>query len=619
MEVPPSPVVRRADASSDVSVDGSSPDASVVDAARADASEAAVADSAVDAPEVPPVEVCNGLDDDGDGTFDEGSCPESYACANAARCTCATWWTRCANACIDTATSAANCGACGNACAAGRLCVAGECATQCGESATIQRCGSQCVNVQTNPLHCGGCGLRCDAPLRCVAGACVATPVVPFEGARVGARTPTFRWSAGAGTVEVCAERACTRVVASVTGDGRAQLGTSLAPGVWYWRVRTAAGSASRVVGFRVDARTAPRNGLLAPGTDLNGDGLDDLLVTEGTRSVLLFPGARGRLAALPTRRFTLGAETVDDVSLRAMGDPDRNGVCDVSVLRGASARLWGGIGDARVTLEGVTPTRRDLPVFDFDLDGASDWLVLDGTSPTIQFTRDVMPVDAPFTRAGYTGRSETLAVVGDVNGDDALDVALGAPDVFPPRVYVLLAGSATTARSVTLPLPPRTTGFGASVAPAGDLNGDGYADLLVALRPWGSAVYLGGPDTLTLLRVLRAPDDGDLLASAAGDVDGDGFYDLAVLPRGTDAVLLYRGAPGGLVDAPYPVEGIGWRYVESLTAAGDLDGDGYDDLAATAPSQGIVYAVYGHRSTPWTRADTLRGDAAAEFGRLAL
>jgi hypothetical protein len=91
--------------------------------------------------------------------------------------------TACAGFCVDTATDAAHCGACGAACAAGESCVGGICqAAAAPQAATCPAgetdCGGVCVNTQTDFGNCGGCGAACAAGNECVAGVCQA-PVAP--------------------------------------------------------------------------------------------------------------------------------------------------------------------------------------------------------------------------------------------------------------------------------------------------------------------------------------------------------------------------------------------------------------------------------------------------------
>lgn len=76
----------------------------------------------------------------------------------------------CRGVCVDTTTSATDCGACGNACGVGESCVASECAATCAPPTTT--CGGTCVDTATSAAHCGACDAPCGAGIACVAGAC---------------------------------------------------------------------------------------------------------------------------------------------------------------------------------------------------------------------------------------------------------------------------------------------------------------------------------------------------------------------------------------------------------------------------------------------------------------
>jgi choice-of-anchor A domain-containing protein len=77
--------------------------------------------------------------------------------------------TTCGGACVETATDAANCGACGNACASGSTCSGGICSACDG---TL--CGGSCVATATDAANCGACGNACAAGSTCSAGACTS-------------------------------------------------------------------------------------------------------------------------------------------------------------------------------------------------------------------------------------------------------------------------------------------------------------------------------------------------------------------------------------------------------------------------------------------------------------
>ena len=76
-------------------------------------------------------------------------------------------------ACVNTQTSTAHCGACGQACGSGEVCVTGTCQTSCalGQS----ECSGTCRDLNTDRLHCGACDTPCPAGQVCTAGACAVT------------------------------------------------------------------------------------------------------------------------------------------------------------------------------------------------------------------------------------------------------------------------------------------------------------------------------------------------------------------------------------------------------------------------------------------------------------
>lgn len=83
-------------------------------------------------------------------------------------------------ACVDVMTDPAHCGTCSNACASGGVCVAGQCAENCG---MLDQCGGTCVDLDTDASNCGACGNTCAAGQTCAAGKCTCgTATVSFAG-----------------------------------------------------------------------------------------------------------------------------------------------------------------------------------------------------------------------------------------------------------------------------------------------------------------------------------------------------------------------------------------------------------------------------------------------------
>ncbi|MBI2395651.1 MAG: hypothetical protein HYV09_39160 [Deltaproteobacteria bacterium] len=86
-----------------------------------------------------------GVDAGGDGGG--GGCPSAQ--------------TLCGGSCTNTKFDPANCGACGTACGAGEVCVAGACAGSSACTAPLALCGTACVDPRTDENNCGKCGVKC--------------------------------------------------------------------------------------------------------------------------------------------------------------------------------------------------------------------------------------------------------------------------------------------------------------------------------------------------------------------------------------------------------------------------------------------------------------------------
>ncbi|MEM7606477.1 MAG: FG-GAP-like repeat-containing protein [Myxococcota bacterium] len=210
----------------------------------------------------------------------------------------------------------------------------------------------------------------------------------------------------------------------------------------------------------------------------------------------------------------------------------------------------------------------------------------------------------SPWSEVRYVdvGRS-----MNDYNGDGIADLAVGAPGAYDGRGAVVVyrgGGHLAPRPQVTVRGPSEgLLRFGTHLAALGDVDGDGFSDLLVVPSWTQGSVYLvyGSADIRGLqAEALEAPPSVSSLpagtaCAALGDVNGDGFADFAVGMRdgsgGDSSAHVYFGgaALGAPMRLPVP-EGIGADgdalFGAALAGLGDLNGDGYADFAVAAPFQ---------------------------------
>ena len=248
------------------------------------------------------------------------------------------------------------------------------------------------------------------------------------------------------------------------------------------------------------------------------------------------------------------------------------------------------------------------------------------------------------FVNAFY---GNALSTAGDVNGDGYDDVIVGGentPTASGTGVVEIYLGSADGLENTpfwSIESELLYSYLGSSVSYAGDVNGDGYDDVIVGEDNWGEDwpdinmgrvhVYGGGAGTMTLLATRTggcANAHAGLFVCGAGDVDADGYDDVAYCEAencpAEDVRVLYGDATGSMTRDDLIHEPGGGINGNPLAAAGDVNGDGYADLLVGAPSaysgtdygEGWAYCYLGSASGIETTAAWIRegGQAGAYF-----
>lgn len=436
-----------------------------------------------------------------------------------------------------------------------------------------------------------------------------------------GTRRPTFQWQASQWsgpetiryTLEISTDPSFASGVSTVeTTATNAQpsndLEISLTPPVgarYFWRVKACAGTAcsSSQVWYLNLGRVE---------RDLNGDGYADIAMTA--QGVTPVPSTAGRLYVyLGGAAFNTQADTVFNGNagsntwfrkVAAIGDFNGDGFADIAARvtqqNGQMTRVllyFGGKGSVLdSTPDHILNISDCASLGDWNGDGFDDLLVTSETDGIQLGTNEqTLPALEPYAAL------DLARGAGDVNGDGFADFLTRGLN---NDLLVYFGGAAPFDHEPD----GRLTGapnsrFGYSFDSAGDVNGDGLADVLVGAPSDGTAAqgagrafaYFGSSGTsfdTTPDGVFNGVADEALGHSVAqlGDLNGDGFDDFGIRTfinlRGL--MYVYYGKAGSVVDTANRTGLQGEESQTSLfgvtSAGGDVNGDGFDDLWVGAP-----------------------------------
>jgi hypothetical protein len=443
-----------------------------------------------------------------------------------------------------------------------------------------QEAGDACVGVCPCPPGTMAVGSSC---LPIVGSTPAPRPLSPLSTARVTRGTPVFTWQLAPGddgaVVECCADRACTQITETFLAPGtHGSPGTPLPSGVSFWRLLgTSNGSVGSVPSATWEV-LVPVGGSAKAQTwwgsilDLDGDGLADVGVTA-----VIYGDRYGDAYVYSSQRGVGPASTAVELD----GPPTQGNEygCTIDSAGDVNGDGFG-----------------DLVVGQCDLDktaGASGAAYVYLGSPTgISTTATVLPQPLPNIAFGYAAAS-----AGDANGDGYGDLVVGAADGV---AYLYLGGPSGIGTTPT-PLPGALGSESGTAFGAADVNGDGWGDLVLGgsnnnALDGAASLYLGTPTGLSTTPVaLPGPPAGSGAAYgseiAVGDINADGYADVLIgaflFDHQSGEGLLFMGGPGGLDSPPIvlanPHGSNSGRFTDGLACVHDVNGDGFDDFVVGA------------------------------------
>jgi hypothetical protein len=405
---------------------------------------------------------------------------------------------------------------------------------------------------------------------------------------------------------------------------------------------------------------------------DVNGDGLADLIVgayrsdpsgrTNAGRSYVIFGQTGGAAVDLWAVAAGSGGFVIDG---QGAGDGSGSSVSSAGDVNGD------GLTDLIVGAPSSTPAAGSVAGRSYVVFGKTGGTAVDLTAVALGDGGFVINGQVAGDRSGWS-----VSTAGDVNGDGLADVIVGADRSDPAagssagRSYVVLGKAGGTAVDLSA-IAAGSGGFvingqgagersGWSVSTAGDVNGDGLADVIVGatmsdpaagFNAGRSYVVFGqtGSTAVDLSAIVAGSggfvingqcsnDQSGISVSSAGDVNGDGLADLIVGAYQSDpaagsnagrSYVVFGKTGGAGIELSAIVAGTGGFVINgqcagdrsggSVSAAGDVNGDGLADLIigayqsdpAAGSNAGRSYVIFGSTSGAFARRAPSTSSAA--------